>query len=113
MTIKQLKDFFFETFCRLIGFTKESSYYSVKHQKKKVLLFLASKLIKQIPDASNSKEHYQLFLKNKNKKSVKLSKVITQQPKLLKNSNIVGRKLVAIDHPKSSNKLFKTISQAK
>ena len=85
----------------------------MKHQKKKVLLFLASKLIKQIPDASNSKEHYQLFLKNKNKKSVKLSKVITQQPKLLKNSNIVGRKLVAIDHPKSSNKLFKTISQAK
>ena len=62
----------------------------MKHQKKKVLLFLASKLIKKIPDASNSKEHYQFFLKNENKKSVKLSKIITQQPKFLKTLTLLA-----------------------
>ena len=33
-----------------------------------------------MPDASNAKGYYQLFLKSKNKKLVKLSKKIIQQP---------------------------------
>ena len=72
MTIKELKDFIFENYYRQIGFTKENSYYLVKYQKEKDLLLLATKLIEKIPDASNAKEYYQSFLKNKNKTLVKL-----------------------------------------
>ena len=44
----------FENYYRRIRFTKENSYYSVKHEKKKDLLSLATK--KKIPNASNVKE---------------------------------------------------------
>ena len=40
MTIKELKDFIYENIYRQIGFPKENSYYSMKHQKKKDLLLL-------------------------------------------------------------------------
>ena len=71
MKIKELKDFTFEYFYRRIGFTKENSYYSKKHQNKKDLLLLATKLIEKISDASNAKEYYHSYLKNKTKKSMK------------------------------------------
>ena len=38
-------------------FTNGNSYYSIKHQKTKNLLLLASKLIEKIPDASNAKKN--------------------------------------------------------
>ena len=47
MKIKELKDFIFENYYRQIEFTKENSYYSMKHQKKKDLLLLATKLIEK------------------------------------------------------------------
>ena len=46
MTIKELKDFAFENYYQRIRFTKENSYFSMKHRKK-YLLLLASKLIKR------------------------------------------------------------------
>ena len=46
MATKELKNFIFENYHRRIGFTKENGYCSIKHQKKKVLLSLAAKLIK-------------------------------------------------------------------
>ena len=58
MTIKELKDFIFENYYnyyRRIRFPKENSYYSMKHQKKKDLLLLPTKLIEKIPNASNAK----------------------------------------------------------
>ena len=51
----------------------------MKHQKKEDLLLLATKLIEKIPNASNTKEYYRSFLKDKNKKLMKQSKIITQQ----------------------------------
>ena len=56
------------------------------------------------------KKYIQLFatilteshLKRKNTKSVKLSKVITQQPKTFENSNIVDIKSIIIEHPITS-----------
>ena len=68
MAVKELKEFLFETYYRPTEFTKESSYYSMQHQKKKDLLLLAHKLIKK---AGNAKGYYKSFLKNKNKKFVK------------------------------------------
>ena len=52
-------------------------------------------------------------MKNKNKKLVKQSKVITQQPKTIQNRNIIDIKSVNIEHPKTSRNLSKTIRQAR
>ena len=35
MTVNELKDFVFENYYRQIGFSKENSYYLMKHRKKK------------------------------------------------------------------------------
>ena len=48
---------------------------------KKDLLLLPNKLIEKIPDPRNAKEHYQSFIRKKNRKSVKQSEIITYQPK--------------------------------
>ena len=68
--MKVLKDFNFENYHRQIQFAKENSYYSMKRQKQKDFILLASKL-RCIHDAINSKEYYKSFLKNKNKKAIK------------------------------------------
>ena len=49
----------------------------MKHLQRKDLLSLANKLIEKIPDPRNAKEHYQSFIRKKNTKSVKPSKIIT------------------------------------
>ena len=64
----------------------------MKNLTKKDLLSLANKLIENIPDPCNAKEHYQSFIRNKNTKSVKQSKIITYQPKTFENANIVDIK---------------------
>ena len=47
----------------------------------------------------NAKEHYESFLRNKNRKSVKQSEIITYQPKTFETVNI---KWYIIKHPKTS-----------
>ena len=112
MSINEIKDFIFEKYCKQIGFSKKISYNSMKHLTKKDLLSLANKLIKNIPDPRNAKEHYQSFIIKKNRKSVKQSEIITYQPKTFENPNIVDIKSVITEHPKTSHKLSKTIRQA-
>ena len=53
----------------------------MKHLVKKDLLLLANKLIKNVSDPCNAKEHYQSFIIKKNRKPVKKSEIITYQPK--------------------------------
>ena len=67
---------------------------------------------KKISDLSIKKQYYQTILKNKNKKSVKQSKIIFKQPKTLENKSIVDIKLVTIEHPKTFLKVSKSIRQA-
>ena len=81
----------------------------MKRLKKTDLLFLANKFIGKISDRRNAKEHYQSFIRKKNRKSVKQSKIITFQPKNFENPNIIDIKPVITEHPKTSYKLFKTI----
>ena len=50
-------------------------------RKKERLLLIANKLIKNIPDLRNAKEHYESFLRKLNRKPVKQSEIITHQPK--------------------------------
>ena len=47
MTLKELKVFIFENYYRQNGFSKENSYYSMKHQKKKDFPVFANKLMKK------------------------------------------------------------------
>ena len=73
---------------------------------------LANKLIEKIPDPRNIREHYQLFIRKKNTKSVKQSEIITYQPKTFENPNIVDIKAVITKHPQNLHNLSKTIRQA-
>ena len=50
MKVNKLKDFIFEKYYRQTGFSKENSYYSMKHQKEEIF-----KLREKIPDPSNAK----------------------------------------------------------
>ena len=84
-----------------MGFAKENNEYSIKLQKKRDLQLLVINLTKKTPDARNAKEHYQSFLRKKHTKQVKQSKIVTQQPKSTENSNVIGIKPVAIEHPKT------------
>ena len=65
MSIDEIGDFIFENYYKRIRFSKRSSYYSMKRlkKKKKDLLSLANKLIENIPDPCNVKEHYQSFIR--------------------------------------------------
>ena len=47
------------------------------------ICFCLQLINKKILDASNAKECYQSFLKNKNKKLVIQSKIVTQQPNIM------------------------------
>ena len=55
MAVNELEDFIYENYYIQMGFARESSYYSIKHQKKKDLQFFVTKLTEKIPDPSNAK----------------------------------------------------------
>ena len=74
---------------------------------KKDLLLPTDKLIENISDPCNSKEHDQSFIRKKDTKSVKQSKTITYQPKTFENTIIFYIKSVITEHPKASRKLPK------
>ena len=57
MSVNQIKHFICENCCKQIRFSKENSYYSMKHLNKDLLL-LAKKLIEKIPDPCNAKKRY-------------------------------------------------------
>ena len=84
----------------------------MKHLTKEDLLLLSNKFIKNIPDPHNFKEHYQSFIIQKNRKSVKHSEIITCKPKTFQNLNIVDIKSIITEHPQTSHKLSKPIRQA-
>ena len=76
-------------------------------------MLLANKSIEKIPGPRHAKDHYQSFLRKKNRKSVKQSETFTYQPKTFENSIIVDIKSVIIEHPKTSHKLSKTIGKGR
>ena len=85
----------------------------MKCLEKKDLLLLTTKLIEKIPDPRNAKEHHQSFIRKKNTKSAKQSKIVTCQSKTFEKLNLVDIKSSVIaEHPKTSHKLSKTIKQA-
>ena len=65
----------------------------------------AKKLIEEVPDPRNAKQHSDSFLRKKKRKSVKQSDIITYQPKNFQNPNIVYRKSVITKQPETAHKL--------
>ena len=57
MTVNEIRDFILENYFKS-GYSKENSYYLMKHLVKKDLLLLANKFIEKILDPRNAKEHY-------------------------------------------------------
>ena len=111
MSVYELGDFIFQNYYKPIGFSKGNSYYSMKRLKD--LFLIANKLIEKIPHPCNAEKYYQSFVRQKNRRSVKQSEIITYQPKTFEKPNIVDIKSVITEHPhKTSHKLFKTIRQA-
>ena len=88
MIVNELRDL--DNYCKRIGFVKESSYYFDETFEKKDLLLLATKLIEK--KANPSIRYYNSYLKRKSRKSVKQSKLITQQLKNIENPNIIDTK---------------------
>ena len=76
---------------------------------KKIFVIACNQIVRKIADPSNGKICYNSYLKRKNKKLVKLAKIITEQQKAIENPNIADIKSVIIEHPKISHKLYKTI----
>ena len=68
-----------------------------------------NKLIETVLGLPNAKKYYKSFLKEKNRKSVKQSEIITYQPKTFQSPNIVDIKSVILEHIKTAHKLSKTI----
>ena len=99
MSVNEIKDFIFETYYKRIRFSKENSYYSMKHlRKKKDLLFLANKLMETIPDPRNAKQHYLSFIRRENRKLIKQLKMITDRPKTFEYPNIIDIKSTITEH---------------
>ena len=71
-------------------------------------MLLANKLVEKIFDPCNAKEHYQLFIEKKNTNTQSIS-----HSKTLENPNIADVKPIITEHAKTSQKLSKTIKQAK
>ena len=42
MTIRELREFIYENYCKRVGFSKKGPYYSLKKQKKKLYYHLQS-----------------------------------------------------------------------
>ena len=80
---------------------------------KKDLWLLANKLIEKIPDPCNAKEHYQSFIRKKNRKSVKQSEIVTYQPKTFESPNIVDIKSIITEHLNIFHKLSKMLRNGK
>ena len=97
-----------KTIINKLDFLKETVIVRQNTRKKKLLLFV-KKLLDDLPDPCNAKQHYESFLRKKNRKIVKQSEIITYQPKTFKNPNIVDIKSVITEHPKTADKLSKII----
>ena len=84
MFVNEIRDFIFENYYKQIGILrKKKSYYSIKRLKRKDLLLLSNKSIEKVHDPCNAKEHFESSLRKINKKSVRQSEIITDQPKHL------------------------------
>ena len=94
-----------KTIINELDFLRKTVIIHWNSQKNPDSLLLANKLMEEIPDPLNAKEHYQSRIRKKNTKSVEITETF-------ENPNIVDIKSVITEHPETSHKLSKTIRQA-
>ena len=68
--------------------------------------------MEKLLDPSNAKGNYQSHIRRKNRKLVRQSKIITNQPKSFERLNPVDIKSNITEQPKTSHKLSKTIRES-
>ena len=68
--------------------------------------------MEKLLDPSNAKGNYQSHIRRKNRKLVRQSKIITNQPKSFESLNPVDIKSNITEHPQTSHKLSKTIRES-
>ena len=95
MSVNEPRDFIFENYSKRIWFVKKNII------QLNAWFLIAYKLVENISDPRNAKEHYQSFIRKKNTRSVKQSEIIAYQPKAFENPNIVDKKSVIIEHPET------------
>ena len=81
----------------------------MKRLKREDLLLLANKLIEKIPAPRNAKEHYQSSIRQKSRKSVRQSEIVTYLPEAFENPNVLDIKSIITGHRKASHTLSKNI----
>ena len=79
MSVNDIRDFIHETYHKQIGFSKEDRLSFIETIGKNDLLMFATKLIEKVPDPHNAKQHYESFLRKKNRKLVKQSELLINQ----------------------------------
>ena len=98
ISVNDIIDFIYENYYKQIGFSKEDCYRSLKRLKKEDLLLFANILIVAniliIILKVSYPQHYESFLRKKNRKSVKQLEIITYQPKTLQNPSIIINQLL-------------------
>ena len=92
-SVNEIRDFIFENYYEQIAFS---------NKKRRAFIQF---------DPCNAKQHYRSFIRRKNRKSVKQSKIIIYQSKTFENTNPIDIKSVIIEYPKTSHNMSKTIRQ--
>ena len=78
MSVNEIRHFLFENYYKRVGFSKENSYYSMKHMVKKINVTckqINRKKYLILIMLKNTNNH-QSFIGQKNRKSVKQSEII-------------------------------------
>ena len=91
MTVNELLDFIFENYYWICK-RKRSLFYKLLD-----LQLFVTKVTEKILDPSNANKYYNSYLKKKNTKSVKQSKITTHQLKAIERPKIVDINLVIIE----------------
>ena len=65
-----------------------TEFHETLEKEKRLIVACKQFNRKKIPDLRNAKEHYESFLRKKNRKLVKNSEIITYQLKTFENLNI-------------------------
>ena len=99
MSVNEIRDL--KTIINKVVFLKKQLLFNETLGIKKDLMLLGRKSIKKYLILVILKNTYQSFIRKKNRKSVKQSEIVTYQPNMFENSNLVDIKSVIAKHPKT------------
>ena len=96
-----------------MGFDKEDSYYSMKHQMKKKSAIFCNKVNRKITWSSSCWKTLSIISKTEKRRIGEKIKDNYLSSKICRNPNVADTTSVTIERPTTSHKLPKTIRQSK